>query len=104
MAVTDSRSAGDDDLVVEDVSTGQHASGFGQLGDGRSFSFRVHRGRFTLEIYRRGLAGPVPLPEDVVATADVDLGDFADLDLDDEGSVIAAVRSAVAAATPVRDR
>ena len=74
MAVTDSQNADDDDLVVEDFSTGQHASGFGQLGDGRPFSFRVHRGRFTLEIYRRGLTGPVPLPEDVVAVADLDLG------------------------------
>lgn len=89
--------------MVEDISTGQHASGFGQLGDGRSFSFRVHRGRFTLEIYRRGLTGPVPLPEDVVAVSDLDLGDLTDLDLDDEASLTAAVRSAVAAATPVRD-
>ena len=104
MAVADSQNSGDDDLVIEDISTGQHASGFGQLGDGRPFSFRVHRGRLTLEIYRRGLTGPVPLPDDVVAAADRDLSDFADLDLEDEAGVIAAVRSAAATAAPVRGR
>lgn len=100
--MTDSENAGDDDLLFEDISTGQHASGFGQLGDGRSFSFRVHRGRFTLEIYRRGLTGPVPQPEDVVAAFDRDLTDLVDLDLDDEASLIDTVRAAAAAATPVR--
>ena len=102
--MADSQNRDGNDLVVEDINTGPHASGFGLLGDGRAFSFRVHRGRFTLEVYRRAMSGPVPLPEDVVAVADRDLADFADLDLDDEASVITAVRAAAAAATPVRGR
>ena len=104
MAVADSQNPGDDELVVEDISTGPHASGFGVLGDGRDFSFRVHRGRFALEIYRRGHRGPVPSPEDVVAAVERDLIEFGDLDLDDESSITAAVRAAVAAATPRRAR
>lgn len=87
------------DFVFEDVTTGLSASGFGRLGDGRSFSFRAHRGQLAVEIYRPRLAGPVPLPEDVVATASRGLSD---LDVDDARSLSAAVRDAVATAVPVR--
>lgn len=104
MAAADSQNPGDDDLVIEDISTGPHASGFGVLGDGRDFSFRVHRGHLALEIYRRGHSGPVPSPEDVVASVERDLIEFGELDLDDESSITAAVRAAVAAATPRRGR
>ncbi len=86
-------------FVFEDMTTGSSANGFGWLGDGRSFSFRVHRGRLFIEVYRPRLAGPVPLPEDVVATAARGLSD---LDVDDARSLSAAVRDAVADAVPVR--
>jgi len=87
------------EFVFDDMATGPSASGFGHLGDGRSFSFRAYRGRLFVEIYRPRLAGPVPLPEDVVATADRGLSD---LDVDDARSLSAAVRDAVAEAVPVR--
>ena len=46
-----------------------HASGFGQVGDGRSFSFHVDRQQLIVEVYRPRLSGPVPQHEDVVAAA-----------------------------------
>lgn len=95
---TASRSDGAE-FVVEDLITGWFASGFGRLGDGRSFSFYVHRGVLEVEIYRPRRAIPVPLPEDVIATASRGL---ADVDVDDARSLCAAVRDAVAAAVPVR--
>lgn len=104
MTVADSQNLDGAELVIEDVTTGSHASGFGLLGDGRAFSFRVHRGVLALEIYRRRRSGPVPLPEDVVVAADRDLSDFDGLDLDDEAAVIAAVRQAVAAAVGAHQR
>jgi len=86
------------EFIVEDISTGVSGSGFGQLGDGRSFSFRIHRGQLHVEIYRPRLSGPVPLPEDVVASARRPL---TDLDVDDARSLTAAVRDAVDTAAPV---
>lgn len=86
-------------FVIEDLTTGVFASGFGRLGDGRSFSFHVHRAQLVVEIYRPRLAGVVPLPEDLVATAARNLGD---LDIDDARSLSAAVRDTLATAMPVR--
>jgi hypothetical protein len=86
------------EFVIEDITTGVFASGFGHLGDGRTFSFRVHRGQLLVEIYRPRLAGPVPVPEDVVAGASRSL---TDLDVDDARSLSAAVRDAIAEAAPV---
>jgi hypothetical protein len=86
------------EFAIEDISTGVFASGFGHLGDGRSFSFRVHRGQLLVEVYHPRLVGPVPHQEDVVATATRSLTDF---DVDDERSLTAAVRDAVATAQPV---
>jgi hypothetical protein len=86
------------EFAVEDLSTGMFASGFGHLGDGRSFSFHVHRGQLVVEVYHARLAGPVPHAEDVVAAGTRNIGD---VDVDDERSLIAALRDAVADARPV---
>ena len=71
-----------------------HASGFGQVGDGRSFSFHVEQQTLVVEVYRPRLSGPVPQAEDVVAAA---TRSSPDIDLTDERSLSAAVRDAVAA-------
>lgn len=85
-------------FAIDDISTGLHASGFGRLSEGRSFSFHVEHQVLLVEIYRPRLAGPVPQAEDVVATA---TRRAADIDLFDERSLAAAVRDAVADAHPV---
>ena len=93
MTLAADREADADAFAVEDISTGVHASGFGQLGDGRSFSFHVERQQLVVEIYRPAASRPgaagrrcgrhrQPQP--------------ADIDLDDERSLAAAVRDAVA--------
>ena len=87
------------EFVVEDLITGLFASGFGYLGDGRPFSFHVHRAQLVVEVYRPRLLGPVPLPEDVIATASRGLGD---VDVDDPRSLLAAVRDTIAASEPPR--
>lgn len=81
------------EFVVEDIITGVFASGFGHLADGRAFAFHAHRGQLEVEVYRPRLGGPVPLPEDVVATIRRVL---VNVDVDDARSVSAAVRDAVA--------
>jgi hypothetical protein len=95
MTVIADRRFGGPDFTIEDMSTGVHASGYGQVGDGRSFSFHVEHRSLVVEIYRPRLAGPVPQAEDVVARASRSL---VDLDLTDERSLAAAVRDSVAAA------
>ncbi|MVU82465.1 hypothetical protein GPX89_35200 [Nocardia sp. ET3-3] len=84
--------------TVEDVTVGRYAHGFGVTADGRSFAFRTHRARLTLEIYRADLETAVPGPEDVEAVA---LAPVTDIDLDDERSVVALVRDLIPQATPV---
>lgn len=100
MTLAADREQGTRGFAIEDLTTGVHASGFGQVGDGRSFSFHVEAERQTLvvEVYRPRLTGPVPLEEDVVAVASRKL---TDIDLTDRRSLTAAVRDAVAAAQPV---
>jgi hypothetical protein len=61
-----------------------HASGFGEVGDGRSFSFHIER--------------QSPQADDVVAVAHRTL---TEIDLNDERSLTAAVRDALADAQPV---
>lgn len=85
-------------FAIEDITTGLHASGFGQVGDGRSFSFRIEKQVLVVEIYRPRITGPIPQAEDVVAVASRRL---TDLDVFDERSVSAAVRDAVADAHSV---
>jgi len=86
------------EFAIEDISTGVHASGFGQVGDGRTFSFHIERGQLVIEVYRPRLSNPVPCEEDVVAIATRKL---TDIDLTDERSLSATVRDAVAEAHPV---
>lgn len=99
MAVTVDRHIGEKEFAVEDLSTGIFASGYGQVGDGRSFSFHIEHRSLVVEIYRPRLAGPVPQAEEVVAMA---VRSLVDIDLTDERSLIAAVRDSVAHAEPVR--
>ena len=98
MTLAADRDLGNQEFAIEDITTGVHASGFGQVGDGRSFSFHIEKQMLVVEVYRPRLTGPVPQAEDVVAVASRKL---TDIDLTDERSVAAAVRDAVAAAEPV---
>jgi hypothetical protein len=98
MTLAADRELGSDEFAIEDITTGVHASGFGQVGDGRSFSFHIERQILVVEIYRPRLSVIVPSEEDVVAVASRKL---TDIDLTDERSISAAVRDAVAAAQPV---
>ena len=98
MTLAADRDLGNHQFAIEDITTGVHASGFGQVGDGRSFSFHIEKQMLVVEVYRPRLTGPVPQAEDVVAVATRKL---IDIDLADERSLSAAVRDAVAAARPV---
>lgn len=99
MSLAADRDFADEGFVFEDISTGLHASGFGSVGDGRTFAFSVaDRQQLTVEVYRPRLNGPVPQAEDVVAIA---RRNCRDIDLTDERSVMAAVRDAVFTAQPV---
>ncbi|OBF34963.1 hypothetical protein A5724_16495 [Mycobacterium sp. ACS1612] len=98
MTLAADRDLGNQQFAIEDITTGLHASGFGQVGDGRTFSFHVEKQMLVVEVYRPRIAGPVPQAEDVVALASRKL---TDIDVTDERSVSAAVRDAVAAAQPV---
>jgi len=98
MTVTADRHTANQEFAVEDMIAGICASGYGQVGDGRSFSFHIEHRSLVVEIYRPRLAGPVPQAEDVVAKA---IRSLVDIDLTDERSLTAAVRDAVACAVPV---
>jgi len=98
MTLAANRDLGNQGFAIEDITTGLHASGFGQVGDGRIFSFHTEKQMLVVEIYRPRISGPVPQAEDIVAVASRKL---TDIDLTDERSVAAAVRDAVAAAQPV---
>ncbi|WP_319452063.1 MULTISPECIES: hypothetical protein [unclassified Mycobacterium] len=98
MTLMADRDVAGEQFEIEDISTGMHASGFGRVGDGRTFSFRVERQTLVVEIYHPRVAGPVPQLEDVVAMANRDL---THVDVTDERSLVAAVRDAVADAQPV---
>jgi hypothetical protein len=95
--IVDRHTAGKE-FAVEDISTGIFASGYGQVGDGRSFSFHIEHRSLVVEIYRPRLSGPVPQAEDVVAKT---VRSLFDIDLTDERSLTAAVRDSVAHAVPV---
>jgi hypothetical protein len=98
MTVAADRHLADKEFAVEDMSTGIFASGYGQVGDGRSFSFHIEHRSLVVEIYRPRLAGPVPQAEDVVARA---VRSLVEIDVTDERSLTAAVRDSVAHAVPI---
>ena len=98
MTVIVDRYTADNEFAVEDISTGISASGYGRVGDGRSFSFHIEHRSLVVEVYRPCLAGPVPQAEDVVARS---VRSLVDIDLTDERSLTAAVRDSVANAAPV---
>jgi hypothetical protein len=98
MTLVTERQPGRADFEFEDISTGVHASGFGQIGDGRSFSFHVERQHLVVEVYRPRLRGPVPTEDDIIA---VSTRTLTDIDLTDERSLAAAVRDAVRTAQPM---
>jgi hypothetical protein len=100
MSVVADRHVPDSGFAIEDMWVGVFsakvlASGFGQVGDGRSFAFRIEGQWLVVEIYRPRRSGPVPQPEDVVATVRCNI---VDVDVTDERSLTAAVRDAVALA------
>jgi hypothetical protein len=101
MTLMSDRDVTDEEFEIEDISTGLHASGFGRVGDGRTFSFQVDRKTLAVELYRPRLRGPVPQADDVVATSTRKLDH---VDVHDERSLTAAVRDAVADAQPVPRR
>lgn len=98
MTVIVDRPTAQNEFAVEDISTGIFASGYGQVGDGRSFSFHIEHRSLVIEVYRPRLSGLVPQAEDVVARA---VRRLVDIDLTDERSLTAAVRDSVAHAVPV---
>jgi hypothetical protein len=98
MRVAADRHLPDSEFAIEDMWSGVFsdrvfASGFGQVGDGRSFAFRIEGQWLLIEIYRPRLSGPVPQPEDVVAKV---RRNIVDVDITDKRSLAAAVRDAVA--------
>ncbi|CAM4409437.1 hypothetical protein MB901379_02887 [Mycobacterium basiliense] len=98
MTVAADRHMADKGFAMEDMLTGISASGYGQVGDGHSFSFHIENRSLVVEIYRPRLSGPVPQAEDVVARS---VRGLVDIDLTDERSLAAAVRDSVAHAAPV---
>ncbi|WP_194818767.1 hypothetical protein [Nocardia sp. XZ_19_385] len=85
-------------FVIDDITVGSFAHGFGTTADGRPYAFRTVGPTLTLEIYRADLDTAVPAPEDVVAVAAVRV---TDVDLGDERSVVALVRDMIPDAVPV---
>lgn len=83
---------------LSELTTGSHAHGFGHVGDGREFAFRVRSNLALVEIYRAGAEEVFPQPEDVEATAQRTLSE---VDLTDERGVRALVRDLVAQASPL---
>ena len=100
MSVAENGQLSDGEFAIEDMWLGVFsakvlASGFGRAGDGRSFAFCIQGKSLLVELYRPRLRGPVPQPEDVVATI---RRNVVDIDITDERSLGAAVRDAVALA------
>jgi hypothetical protein len=98
MTVAEDRQFSGLEFAIEEMWTGIFASGYGQVGDGRSFSFHIEHRSLVVEVYRPRLSAVVPQAEDVVARSTRSL---LGIDLTDERSLGAAVRDSVALAEPV---
>jgi hypothetical protein len=98
MHAASSHSDVNDQFLIEELVTGMYASGYGELGDGRSFAFHTHQRQLIVEVYQPNFRGPVPQHDDVVAVA---TRTVTGIDLTDARSLTAAVRDTVAAAKPV---
>jgi hypothetical protein len=61
-------------LALELLTTGPNAHGYGRLGDGRNFAFRVRNRKARLEIYRAGADAAEPEPADVELVAERSTG------------------------------
>ncbi|TQF68428.1 hypothetical protein FK531_15230 [Rhodococcus spelaei] len=88
----------DGDFVLEDLTVGAHAHGFGRNAQGQAFAFRVRGSTLHVEVYRDDLDADVPEKSDVVAVAERTVND---IDLTDARSIAALVRDAVGQARPV---
>src|SRR6201988_5364582 len=99
MTVIADRHVADKEFAVEDISTGIFASGYGQVGDGRSFSFHIEHRSLVVEVYRPRLSWPVPQCGGVVPRA---VRCLFEIDLTDERSLTAAVRDSDGHAVPSR--
>ncbi|MGQ4615488.1 hypothetical protein [Nocardia sp. R7R-8] len=86
------------EFVIDDLTVGAYAHGFGTTADGHPFAFRTVRATLTLEIYRRDLGDAVPCPQDVLAVAEATV---TDIDLDDERSIAALVRDMIPATATI---
>jgi hypothetical protein len=100
MSVAEDGQFSDGEFAIEDMWQGNFsakflASGFGQVGDGRSFAFCIEGKSLLVEVYRARLRGPVPQREDVVASV---RRNVVDVDVTDKRSLGAAVRDAIALA------
>ncbi len=91
---------GDAAFELAELTTGVHAHGYGQVGDGREFAFRVRSNLVLVEVYRHDAAEVFPRPEDVEATAQCSA---TDVDLSEERDVEMLVRDLVASASPTGD-
>jgi hypothetical protein len=84
-------------LDVEMLTTGPNAHGYGRLGDGRGFAFRIRNRKAHLEIYRSDADGVEPAPEDIELVAQRPAGR---VNLDGARSLTVLLRSLVAVAAP----
>lgn len=83
------------EFIIDDVTTGPYAHGFGTTADGRTFAFRVRKHTLVLMLYRADI--DVTVPDDSELDAVVERS-VKDVDLCDERSIVAVVRDAVAEA------
>jgi len=88
-------------LDLELLSTGPNAHGYGRLGDGRGFAFRIRNRKATLEVYRAGADDAEPAPADVELMAQLCA---VRMNLDSDRSLNVLLRTLVTVAAPGQER
>ncbi len=88
-------------FVVEQITVGAHANGYGRNANRRQFTFRVHKSTLYVELYREDLLEQVPDKSDVIAVVE---SSVTEIDVTDERSIVAAVRDAVTDADELSPR